>query len=342
VTVDVQFTTDIEGKVVQQLRSQRVGYLLGAGSSYLNGNGYPPAVELWDLIKGSITDAAKRDDIQAKLDGGANGIEQALDLLDDGGANDTPYRHLVINALAELFMSKRPPLNLHSEFVRRLAQHADPSVKVFSLNYDPLIERAAAQVWVRVIDGYLGAECSYFDPAVFEERIGRIRGTHKGKQFEETVKPIHLLKLHGSLGWYESPTNGIRRCGFNESPPAGTKRLMVPPQRRKAVDTMNPPYSALWSTFRGCLGHNVAPINRLVCIGYGFADEHVNAVIEPALARTDFTLLVFAKALSATAWARWSTKNNVIIVTETQCALKGTTGPGHTDLWSFERLAKEV
>lgn len=336
------FTTELEAKVAQQLKSQRVGYLLGAGSSYLNGNGYPLAFQLWDLVKGSITDAVKRDDIQAKLDGGANGIEHALDLLDDGGANDTPYRHLVTAALAELFMPKTPPLDIHGEFIRRIAKHADPSVKVFSLNYDPLIERAAAHVRVRVIDGYLGAEHSYFDPAVFEERIGRIRGTHRGKQFDETVKPIHLLKLHGSLGWYECPTTGVRQCGFGVGPPAGTKRLMVPPQRRKATDTMNPPYSALWSTFRGCLGHNAAPINRLVCIGYGFADEHVNAVIEAALARTDFTVLIFTKALSAPAWTRWSPKTNVIVVTETQCSLKGTAGPGHTDLWSFERLAKEV
>ena len=336
------FTTELEAKVAQQLKSQRIGYLLGAGSSYLNGNGYPLSFQLWDLIKGSITDGAKRSDIQAKLDGGANGIEDALDLLDDGGANDTPYRHLVTAALAELFMPKIPPLDLHGEFVRRIAQHADPSVKVFSLNYDPLIERAAAHVRVRVIDGYLGAEHSYFDPSVFEERIGRIRGTHRGKQFDETVKPIHLLKLHGSLGWYECPTNGVRRCGFAVRPPAGTKRLMVPPQRRKAADTMNPPYSALWSTFRGCLGHNAAPINRLVCIGYGFTDEHVNAVIEAALARTDFTVLIFTKALSVTAWTRWSSKTNVIVVTETQCSLKGTTGPGHTDLWSFEHLTKEV
>ena len=105
---------------------------------------------------------------------------------------------------------------------------------------------------------------------------------------------------------------------------------------------MNPPYSALWSTFRGCLGHNAAPINRLVCIGYGFADEHVNAVIEAALARTDFTVLIFTNELSTTAWTRWSPKANVIVVTETQCSVKGTTGPGHTDLWGFERLAKEV
>ncbi|MGQ0528635.1 MAG: SIR2 family protein [Panacagrimonas sp.] len=337
-----EFIAELEAKVAQQLHSQRVGYLLGAGSSYLNGHGYPLAFELWDLIKPSITDTARRDHIQAKLDGGANGIEQALDLLDDGGASDTPYRHLVTAALAELLMSKRPSLDSHIEFTRRIAQRADPHVKVFSLNYDPLIERAAASARVRVVDGFLGAEHGYFDASVFEERIGLIRGTHKGRQFDETVRPIHLLKLHGSLGWYECPNNGVRRCSFEIGPPSSGKRLMVPPQRRKANDTMLPPYAALWSAFRGCLGHNAAPINRLVCIGYGFADEHVNAVIEAALARTDFTVLIFAKVLSTSAWARWGSKANAIVVTESQCSLKGLIGQGHPDLWSFERLSKEV
>lgn len=337
-----EFTAEIEGKVAQQLKSQRVGYLLGAGSSYLNSHGYPLAFQLWDKIKDAITDTAKRQEIQNKLDGGANGIEQALDLLDDGGASDTPYRHLVTSAIADLFMPMSPPLDLHSEFVRRIALRAAPSVKVFSLNYDPLIERAAAMTRVRLIDGYLGAEHCYFDPAAFEERIGRIRGSYKAKQFEETVKPIHLLKLHGSLGWYECPTNGVRRCGFSEGPPANTKRLMIPPQRRKAADTMNPPYSALWSAFRGALGQNATPINRLVCIGYGFADEHVNTIIDSALARTDFTVLIFTKALADSAWNRWSTKTNAIVVTEDRCALKGEIGPGHANLWSFERLAKEI
>jgi hypothetical protein len=336
------FKTELETKVAEQLKSQRIGYLLGAGSSYLNGNGYPLAFELWDRIKDKITDAARRDEIEAKIDSEKCGIEQALDLLDNGSAIEPPHRHLVTAALAEEFMPISPPLELHIEFVKRIAQRANPCVKVFSLNYDPLIERAAAASRVRLIDGFLGSDQCYFDPVVFEERIGRIRGTYRSRQFEETVKPLHLLKLHGSLGWYECSTNGVRRCPFNVAPPATTKRLMVPPQRRKAADTANQPYAALWSTFRGCLSQNAAPVNRLVCIGYGFADEHVNTLIESALALNDFTVLIFTKGLSAAAWRRWSVKTNVYIVTETQCSIKGQTGPGHADLWSFERLAKEI
>ena len=341
-TTAPDFTTELEAKVAEQLKAQRVGYLLGAGSSHLNNTGYPLGFQLWNLIKDGITDTRKRADIQAKLDDGATGIEHALDLLDDGGAMDTPYRHLVTAAIADLFIPKNPDLDLHVEFVSRLSHRANPSVMVFNLNYDPLIERAAEAATVRLADGFLGVERAYFSPAVFEERIGQIRGTHKGRQFDETVKPIHLLKLHGSLGWYECPQQGIRRCAYGSSPPNNTKRLMVPPQRRKASDTMLPPYSALWSIFRGCLGQNARPINRLACFGYSFTDEHVNAVIEAALARTDFTLLTFTKEMSNSAWTRWSVKPNTVCVTASRCSLKGTVGPGHKDLWRFERLCKEV
>jgi len=97
------FISSLETKVAEQLKSQRVGYLLGAGSSYLDGAGYPLSFELWNLIRNQIPDVQKRKEIQEKLDRGAAGLEHALDLLDDGGAADTPYRHLVTAAIADLF-----------------------------------------------------------------------------------------------------------------------------------------------------------------------------------------------------------------------------------------------
>ena len=45
------FMRALEVKVAEQLKAQRVGFLLGAGSSYLDNTGYPLAFELWDLIK---------------------------------------------------------------------------------------------------------------------------------------------------------------------------------------------------------------------------------------------------------------------------------------------------
>ena len=54
-TTELDFTSALEAKVAEQLKAQRVGYLLGAGSSYLDNAGYPLAFELWDLIKDKIT-----------------------------------------------------------------------------------------------------------------------------------------------------------------------------------------------------------------------------------------------------------------------------------------------
>ena len=105
---------------------------------------------------------------------------------------------------------------------------------------------------------------------------------------------------------------------------------------------MTPPYATLWSAFRGALGQDSVPLNRLACFGYGFLDEHVNAVIEGARARSDFSLLIFTKALSDGAWTRWSAKPNTVVVTEARCSIKGEAGPGHADLWDFAKLATKV
>ncbi len=127
------------------------------------------------------------------------GIEQALDLLDNGAVVEPPHRHLVTAALAEEFMPMNPPLDLHIEFVKRIVQRADPCVKVFSLNYDPLIERAAERARCRLLDGFIGHEHAYFNPAVFTETFLSSRGPRAKPSLSPAGIPIHLYKLHGSM-----------------------------------------------------------------------------------------------------------------------------------------------
>lgn len=98
-----KFISRLEGSVRTQLNSQKVGYLLGAGASFLNGNGYPLASSIWDEIKDDIP-IQEKDEIQAKLDmAGTEGIEHALDLLDPGGPEPTSHRTSVIEAIAKRF-----------------------------------------------------------------------------------------------------------------------------------------------------------------------------------------------------------------------------------------------
>ena len=76
-TTESDFKGLLKPRLRKQPKAQRVGYLLGAGSSNLDNAGYPLAFELWALIKDRITDTQKRADIQAKLDGGATGLDDA-------------------------------------------------------------------------------------------------------------------------------------------------------------------------------------------------------------------------------------------------------------------------
>ncbi len=335
------FLDRLESKVQQQLSSQYVGYLLGAGASYVGGNGYPLASELWEYISTKIR-SPEREEIQNKLDSDADGIEHALDLLDDGAAIEKLHRHLVTEAIAEHFLSITPPTEFHQRFVRRLASRQELCVPIFCLNYDCLVELAADTGRVRVMDGFVGFERAFFEPQTFQECIALPHRGSRKPQADWRKGTIHLFKLHGSLGWFHLGENDIRRFRPRTITPDGAKRLMVPPQHRKAVETTAPPYAALWSDFRKWLCHGPNLLNRLVTIGYGLRDEHVNAVIENALARGNFTLLAFANGLTPQVFARWSTKRNVIIVTRNQCSLYGETGPGHLDLWSFEQLTQRV
>jgi hypothetical protein len=336
------FQQRLESKLKQQLSSQKVGFLLGAGSSYLDGNGYPLAGSLWNEISAAVP-KDQREDIQNKLDDGALGIEHALDLLDQGDVSENPHRYSVTAAIAQHFSRLSPPLEIHRDFVARLGRRRDKIVNLFSLNYDPLIEQSGELEKVRILDGYQGHQYAYFDAASFQYDIAMIQHGGRGGRVRRDIAPcIRLSKLHGSMGWFESPDHGVRRSGFCDSPPEGARRLMIPPQKRKSSDVVQYPYSTLWTEFRQKLVHGPGAINRLLCVGYGMADEHVNDIIEGALARPDFILIVISKALTDSVFTRWSEKRNVIIMTEDRCSLYGELGNGHEELWSFEGIVKEL
>lgn len=337
----ISFTDKLESKVKQQIRGARVGFLLGAGSSYLNGDGYPLANDLWNCINAQIPEP-QRTEIQNKLDEGADGLEQALDLLDEGQVQEGPHRHTVTNAIANHFAKLNPPPEVHGSFLSRLSHRNAKSIPIFSLNYDPLIERASESYLLRCEDGFIGVEHAYFDPAIFQQHTVVITRGAKGLQSRPVNGILKLYKLHGSLGWYQCPTGEIKRCVFHENIPKDAKRLMVPPQHRKATDTTAQPFASIWSEFRQMLAQGPVLINRLVSVGYGMHDEHVNAVIENALPRSNFTLIILARELTDDAFLRWSARKNTILVTRERCSIYGTVGPGDEKFWSFEWLSGEV
>lgn len=329
-------------KIKEQIQSQKVGFLLGAGSSYLNGEGYPLATQLWERISSDVP-LQERQDIQTKIDAGATGIENALDLLDTGQVEEGPHRHSVVAAIAAHFSNINGPLHYHRLFVEFLSQKASGKpTSIFSLNYDPLIEQASEMACIRLFDGFHGHESAFFDAGSFQHVLTINDRSYRRNTARLVDGSIRLIKLHGSLGWYDDSKLGVRRAGFSRPLPETAKHLMIPPQYRKASDTVRPPYSTLWEQFRNSLFHGANKLNRLVTIGYGMADEHVNVVIESALQRSDFTLIIITKELSDNIFDKWASKDKVHIITEKRCASSGELSGGNPSLCTFEGLIEEM
>jgi hypothetical protein len=163
-------------------------------------------------------------------------------------------------------------------------------VNVFTLNYDTLVEQAADAEGVVLLDGFVGTQRRIFRPESYEQDLYFPAETTEGR-VHRFDRVLHLYKLHGSITWTASePTlanpYGVQSEAFN---PEATQPLLIYPTPAKFGETLGMPYAELFRRFADIL---VRPQSVLFVIGYGFGDEHVNAIIRQALAVPSFTLVI--------------------------------------------------
>jgi hypothetical protein len=105
-------------------------------------------------------------------------------------------------------------------------------------------------------------------------------------------RAIHLYKLHGSLTWHRCEQNwgnpyGIYSTFYNQH--SNEDDVLIYPTPLKYAQTLGLPYSELFRRFGNAI---VQQQSALFVIGYGFGDDHVNALIRQALAIPSFTLII--------------------------------------------------
>ena len=163
-------------------------------------------------------------------------------------------------------------------------------VNIFTLNYDTLIEQAADTAGVVLLDGFVGTQRRVFRPESYEQDLYFPAETTEGR-VHRFDRVLHLYKLHGSITWaahepqIDNPY-GVRSSTFN---PHENQPLLIYPMPTKYGETLGMPYSEMFRRFANSL---VRPQSVLIAIGYGFGDEHVNAIIRQALAIPSFTLVI--------------------------------------------------
>lgn len=163
-------------------------------------------------------------------------------------------------------------------------------INIFTLNYDTLVEQAADAEGVVLLDGFVGTQRRVFRPESYEQDLYFPAETTEGR-VHRFDRVLHLYKLHGSITWRRTqPTienpYGVQSEQFD---PKTTDPLLIYPTPTKYGETLGLPYSELFRRFAAAV---VRPQSVLFVIGYGFGDEHVNAIIRQALAVPSFTLVI--------------------------------------------------
>lgn len=181
---------------------------------------------------------------------------------------------------------REDPFGAHRELFRRLlrARRGDlPRIRVFTTNYDLVIERTLDDAGVSYFDGFVGTVTRVFRPEVFEQDIYL---PPRGNQRTMTRLPevLYLYKLHGSINW-RSVTSaaglGAEVVAQGTGSSGDDDLALIFPTPQKEADVLGYPYSELFRAFGAVLG---GPETGLLVLGYGFSDEHVNRFIFQALA----------------------------------------------------------
>jgi len=181
----------------------------------------------------------------------------------------------------------------HKKFIKKILTRPLNlrRVNVFTLNYDTLIEQASDSEGVILVDGFIGTLRRVFRPESYDIDFYFPAQTTEGR-VQRFDRAIHFYKLHGSLTW--------RRCEQNWENPYGiystfykqqsdVDDVLMYPATPQYAQTLGMPYSELFRRF----GNAVVQLqSALFVIGYGFGNEHVNAMIRQALAIPSFTLII--------------------------------------------------
>jgi hypothetical protein len=162
---------------------------------------------------------------------------------------------------------------------------------LFTLNYDTLIEKAADAEGAVLVDGFVGTLRRIFRPESYDLDFYFPAQTTEGR-VHRFDRALHLYKLHGSITWHrcnadwENPY-GLYATFYNQEAPEDD--VQIYPSPLKYGQALGLPYSELFRRFGSAIAQ---PQSVLFAIGYGFGDEHVNAIIRQALTIPSFTLIV--------------------------------------------------
>lgn len=211
-------------------------------------------------------------------------------------------------------------------------------VRLFSTNYDTLLEDALALCAISYWDGFSGGAVAF-------------RNFHFGESEPAHAHRAHVIKLHGSSDWHLADDGRVWRVREGDQYPDKAARVLIHPQSTKYLATQRDPFAAQFDLLRRTLA--TRSDNVLAVCGYSFGDEHINQELEFALAAPDNRTTVVVFLCEAYGWppciSSWRNSSwgkRLYVVTEKGLYV-GASGPNHAaqegkvrDWWTFEGVTK--
>jgi len=195
------------------------------------------------------------------------------------------------------------PFRAHRTFLSRMirSRRANlPRPRVFTTNYDLVIESALDELGFPYIDGFSGTVDRRLNLAFYGLDFHRVDTTTQSV-VARAEGAVYLHKVHGSLNWRSSidrdRLTGLESLEVRQSSSSDDDHdlVLIYPTSAKESDTLAYPYSDLLRL----LGDAVQQEDTAVVIsGYGFADAHINRLVLRSLA-TNSALNVFVSDPSA-------------------------------------------
>ena len=198
------------------------------------------------------------------------------------------------------------------KFVRAVFEHRQKNVserrrpiKLFTTNYDTLLEDALAMECISYWDGFEGGAVGF--------RSFRFGDIEPGSGIRAQV-----VKLHGSIDWHLGSDGKVWRVRDSDSYPDKTTHVLIYPQSTKYVATQRDPFASQFDLLRRSLSGREE--NLFAICGYSFGDEHINQEIQLAMeqAKNKTTILAFApnRNRKLTEWAKSSWNKRLYVITE--------------------------
>ena len=181
------------------------------------------------------------------------------------------------------------PLLAHRTFLSRIVRSRRsnlPRARVFTTNYDLVIESALDELGYPYIDGFSGTVDRRLNLAFYGLDFHRVETTTQSV-LARAEGMLYLHKVHGSLNWrsFIDRDRATSLESLEVRQGDGTAQhddlVLIYPTSAKEGDTLAYPYSDLLRL----LGDAVQQEDTAVLVvGYGFADPHINRLLLRSLA----------------------------------------------------------